>query len=144
MKETIKRTALIIAFGQALVAMWGSLIFSEILHFTPCILCWYQRIAMYPLVPILLMGILKKDKNVYMYALPLSIIGWIIALYHNLLYYQLIPHSAEFCKFGVSCTEKYIEWFGFITIPLLSFVAFSVINICMIILIKSDFRKNHV
>ncbi len=124
---------LYIAFGQALIATLTSLYFSEILKFPPCVLCWYQRILMYPLVIILAVGILKKDKGVYQYVLPLSILGMVIAIYHNLLYWNIIPESQTPCLLGVSCTIKFIEYFGFITIPFLSFVAFLIITACMVI-----------
>lgn len=116
----------------SLVGTLMSLYFSEILHFPPCILCWYQRIAMYPLIPILAIGIYLKDKKLPFYVLPLSVSGLFIAIYHNLLYYKILPESATPCLLGVSCTTKYIEWFGFITIPLLSLIAFLIITVCMI------------
>jgi len=87
---------------------------------------------MYPLVIILAIGIWKKDvKGSLVYAWPLAIIGWIIALYHNLLYYNILPESVVPCSAGISCTTKYIEYFGFVTIPLLSLLAFSVIIVCL-------------
>ena len=123
---------LYLAWIQAWVATLGSLFFSEVMKFPPCKLCWYQRICMYPLVAVLAVGIVKKDKNVYQYVLPLSITGFGIALYHNLIYYHIISESFVPCSQGVSCTTKFFAWFGFITIPLLSLVAFTVISVCMI------------
>lgn len=113
----------------ALVATLGSLFFSEIMEFPPCILCWYQRIAMYPLVIILLVGALKEDKFTFHYSLPFVGIGWAISLYHNLLYYEIIPESASPCLEGISCSAIFLDWFNFIDIPLLSFVAFTIIGI---------------
>lgn len=121
------------AFGQSLIAMLGSLYFSEIAKYPPCVLCWYQRIAMYPLVAIFAVGVLKKDKNVDLYAWPLVIVGWLISVYHNLLYYNILPEAAAPCIQGVSCTTKFIEWFGFVTIPFLSLLAFTFIGVCMLI-----------
>lgn len=130
-EEFTKKYILYVALIQALVATLGSLYFSEIAKFPPCVLCWYQRIAMYPLVVVLTVGILRKDKNVPLYVLPLSIIGMAIGIYHNLLYYNILPEAAAPCMMGVSCTTKFIEWGGFVTIPLLSLAAFTVITICM-------------
>ncbi len=127
-----------IAWIQALVSTAFSLYFSQILLLPPCILCWYQRIFMYPLTIILTIGILQKDRKVYRYVLPLSITGGLIAIYHNLLYYKILPESAAPCTLGISCTTKLIEWGGFITIPLLSLAAFSVITICMLVLKKNE------
>ena len=96
---------------------------------------------MYPLVVILTVGILEKNKNIYKYVLPLTFIGSAIALFHNLLYYKILPDAAVPCIAGISCTTKYIEWFGFLTIPLLSLIAFTVINSCMLIYWKSNSKK---
>lgn len=117
-----------LAFAQALVAMLGSLYFSEIMDLPPCKLCWFERIAMYPLVPILIVGILKKDRDVGLYTLPLVIFGFIIAIYHNLLYWKILPESYAPCQLGVSCTTKFFEWFGFITIPLMALTAFVILG----------------
>jgi len=132
MKEIFQKYAILVAWTQAVLALVGSLFFSLVMQLPPCDLCWYQRIAMYPLVIILAIGIWKKDiKGSLVYAWPLAIIGWIIALYHNLLYYNILPESVVPCSAGISCTTKYIEYFGFVTIPLLAFVAFSVIIVCL-------------
>lgn len=131
--EFIKNNILYLAWLFALTGMTISLYFSEIMKLPPCTLCWYQRIALYPLVAIIPIGILKKDKNLPSYVLPLSIVGMLIALYHNLLYYKIIPESITPCTLGVSCTTKLIELFGFITIPLLSLTAFILITISMLI-----------
>ncbi len=130
-----------IAWAQAVVAVSGSLYMSEIAGFLPCLLCWYQRIAMYPLVVILGVGILRKERKLYQYVLPFSITGGLIALYHVLLYYGVFPESEQTCRAGVSCTTKYIEYFGFVTIPLLSLLAFSLITACMIILYRKEYRE---
>jgi disulfide bond formation protein DsbB len=141
MKKFLKNNILLIAFLQALIAMLGSLYFSEILHFPPCVLCWYQRICLYPLVAILGIGYFRNDKKVFWYVLPLSIIALCIGIYHNLLYYNIIPEAIAPCQMGVSCTTKFIQWFGFLTIPLLALIAEVVINVCMIIFIKVNKTK---
>lgn len=130
--QLLRDNILYIAWAVALIATLGSLTFSEILHFPPCILCWYQRICMYPLVAILTIGILFKDRLVAFYALPLVAIGWVIAIYHNLLYYNIIPEAAAPCREGVSCTTQYIHWLDFVTIPLLSLTAFTIIGALML------------
>ncbi len=124
------RTSLIyIAWVQALIATLGSLYLSEIRGFPPCGLCWYQRIFMYPLVLILGIGIVRQDRYIRSYILPLSGIGLSIALYHNLLTYGVIAEPLLPCMAGISCTTRWINWFGFITIPFLSAVAFAIITI---------------
>lgn len=133
MKEFIKRNALYGAFAISLAAMLGSLYFSEIAKFPPCVLCWYQRIGMYPLVFITGFAIFKKSRDILLPAFVLAGAGWLIGLYHNLLYYKILPEAAAPCIAGVSCTTKFIEWLGFVTIPFLSFVAFTLILIGLII-----------
>lgn len=115
------------AFIIALVATAGSLFFSEVMKLPPCVLCWYQRIAMYPLVIILMVGLLRTGKECIHYAMPLILAGLGIAFYHNLLYYNIIADSIIPCTQGISCTAKQIEWLGFITIPFLSLAAFSLL-----------------
>lgn len=112
------------AFILSVIATAGSLFFSEVMQLPPCVLCWYQRIAMYPMAVILGVAIVRRDPAGRIYCLPLAAIGTAIAIYHNLLYYRLIPESITPCTSGVSCTTRQIEWLGFITIPLLSLVAF--------------------
>lgn len=132
---------LYLAFAQAFIATLGSLVFSEVLHFPPCVLCWYQRITMYPLVIIFGVAILKKDKLFTYYAWPLIAIGWLIGVYHNLLYYEILPEAAAPCIQGVSCTTKFIEWFGFVTIPLLSLVGFTFLGALMLIYQRVNSKK---
>lgn len=136
-KENLLQFALL----TTIMASVGSLYFSEIAKFPPCILCWYQRICMYPLVVILSIGIWKKDKNTPYFVLPLSLTGVVIAIYHNLLYYGIISESTAPCIQGISCTTKYIEWFGFITIPLLSLIAFLVITTLSLLYLRNSAKK---
>lgn len=134
------------AWFMAWASMLGSLFFSEIWHLPPCLLCWYQRIVMYPLVVIIGVGILTKDlKKLPYYVLPLSVIGIFVAFYHNLLYYSIIPEALAPCQAGISCTTKFFEWFGFITIPLLSLLSFIFITLTMFYLLwqnKVTLKKN--
>jgi disulfide bond formation protein DsbB len=133
MRKLLQKNSHYLAFAVALIAMLSSLYFSEILHYPPCVLCWYQRIFMYPLVGILGLGIYYRDRYMYRNVFLLSSIGLIISIYHNLLYYKILPESAAPCLLGVSCTTKFIEWFGFVTIPFLSGSAFALIIICMLL-----------
>ena len=127
-------TLLFLCWLLASVSTLGSLFFSYVMGFAPCILCWYQRIFLFPLVIILAVGLFPFDKSVVKYALPLAIAGWLTALYHTLLYAGIIPESVQPCSQGVSCTEEYIDLFGFLTIPMLSLLSFSTIIALLIIL----------
>lgn len=106
----------------------GALFFSEIMELPPCVLCWYQRIFMFPLVLILPLGLFPYDAKVIRYALPLAMVGWVIAFFQVLLVAGLIPEGLKPCSQGVPCSEVQIQWLGFVNIPLLSFIAFSVMN----------------
>lgn len=120
-----------IAWLIALLSMAGSLFFSEVMELPPCLLCWYQRVAMYPLVVILIVGLIFRDNRVKFYALPLAVIGLGIAVYHNLLYYGVISEALAPCTEGVPCTVRQIEWLGFITIPLMGLASFAAITFCI-------------
>ena len=128
------------AWMISILATVGSLFFSEVLHFPPCVLCWYQRVFMYPLPFLLTVGILMKDRFLPTYVLSIAPIGWLISVYHVLLYYKIIPDQLAPCTLGVSCTTKYVEYFGFITIPFLSFLSFSCIIVAMIVYKRGETR----
>lgn len=137
MLKLINKYTLHIAFLHALAAMMGSLYFSEILLYRPCLLCWYQRILMYPLVIILAVALWRRDKNVAYYVLPLSIIGAVIALYHYLLQMTPLANVTPIeCTLYGPCSEIQAMFFGFVTIPFLSFTAFTLITIMMILTLR--------
>ena len=109
----------------ALLATAGSLFFSYVMEFAPCVLCWYQRIFLFPLVVVLARGLFPFDRGAVRYGLPLAILGWLVAAYHNLVYAGVVPESLQPCAKGVSCTEEYIRLFGLLSIPALSLIAFT-------------------
>jgi len=121
-----------LAWLIASLSVVGSLFFSEVMHLPPCVLCWYQRIAIYPLVLVIGTGIILRDVRMKFYALPLCGTGLVISLYHNLLYYGFIPESITPCSEGVPCNAVQIEWLGFITIPLMGLMAFSTITASLV------------
>jgi disulfide bond formation protein DsbB len=125
----------------ATIATLGSLFFSEVMLFQPCVLCWYQRIAMYPLVAIFLVGSYQSPRSTFAFSFPIVLIGWVIALYHNLLHYEIVPESASPCMEGVSCSTVYINLFGFLTIPMMSFVAFSLMLGALVLLKRKKFYE---
>jgi disulfide bond formation protein DsbB len=113
----------------SIVATSGSLYFSEVMHFVPCELCWYQRILMYPLVILFGFGFFTRDTNIFKYAYLQILIGNIMSFYHYGIQKLGFYHPMELCSTGIPCTGIYIDWAGFITIPFLSFVAFSLLHI---------------
>lgn len=118
---------LLIIWTQSLIAVVGSLFFSEVMGYIPCEICWFQRIFMYPLVLIYGVALIKKDLQIALPGLFLSGIGMLTSTYHYLL--QKLPSLHEIggtCEF-VPCNMQYINYFGFITIPFLAGTAFLVI-----------------
>ncbi len=96
---------------------------------------------MYPLVAIFLVGAFRGARESYAFSLPLVVIGWLTAVYHNLLHYEIVPEKASPCREGVSCATVYIDWFGFITIPMLSFFAFTIIGAILIYMKRTQFNE---
>lgn len=120
------------AWAVALVATVGSLVYSEVIHFVPCRLCWFQRIAMYPLVVVLLVGAIRREGSVRLYALPLAGIGLAISIWHYLI--QLNPAwEGGACDPANPCSARYVETFGFISIPFMAGVGFIVILTLLIL-----------
>ena len=108
------------------------------MQFVPCSLCWYQRIFMYPIFILLTLGIFKNDGAVSSYGFAFALIGWLVAFYHNLLMWGVIPESISPCRSGVPCSTRYIEYLGFITIPFLSLVAFTLL---VLLLLKRSYHE---
>lgn len=136
--DSSSSTFVFLAFLVSLIATFGSLFFSEIMNFIPCSLCWYQRIFMYSLVFLFLINLLYPDDKIFKYSFPLVFIGWIISIYHNLLMFKIIPEKLSPCVQGIPCSVDYLNWLGFITIPLLSFFSYT----CILILLIMSKRKN--
>jgi len=137
MRNKTKENILFGAWAVSIIATFGSLYFSEIRQFTPCTLCWYQRIIMYPFTILLGIAVIKKDFKISFYSAILSGIGILTSSYHYALQkLSFLQDSAPSCGL-VPCTGQYINWLGFITIPFLALTAFTIIFICSIILWKN-------
>jgi disulfide bond formation protein DsbB len=120
-------TALFLAWLIATLATAGALFLGEVMGMTPCVLCWYQRIAMFPLVVVLGVGLLDSDQRSVRYALPLAGVGLAIALYHCLVFWGLISEALAPCGKGPSCADLDLQVAGVVPIPLLSLMAFTAI-----------------
>jgi len=109
------------------IAVFGSLYLSEVAGFIPCRLCWYQRIAMYPLLPVLAVAFIRGDAGVWRYGLPLSIPGLAIAAYHVVI--QHVPSvEPPVCAGDVPCSAVYVRVFDLISIPVMAGGAFLAIT----------------
>ena len=132
LRRRLSPLAIIGAWAAATLAMAGSLYFSEIAHYTPCTLCWYQRIAMYPLVLILAIAAIRRDIGIRRYAIPLAAVGAVISSYHYLLeWFPQIDTGA--CTVGIPCTQVWFREFGFVSLPLLALVAFGLVIALLLI-----------
>ena len=124
-----KKNALALSSLVTVLATLGSLFYSEIAGYSPCRLCWYQRIFMYPQVIIFWVGMYMKEKMVYAYTIVLSAIGAVIAGYHY--YIQVFPeHTPEGCStvgYAASCSDNFVLHFGYVSIPMMAFTAFLLI-----------------
>ena len=124
--EALRGLELWLAFVVATTATLGSLYLSEIVHLIPCTFCWYQRIAMYPLVVLLGLAAWRTDHGIRIYAATLASIGAVIAAYHRLI--QVFPNlSGSSCSTGVPCTAAYFTEFGFVAIPYMALSGFLLI-----------------
>ncbi len=113
------------AWLLALIATASALFLGEAMGMTPCVLCWYQRIAMFPLVLVLGLGLLDSDPRSLRYAWPLAGSGWALATYHCLVFYGVIAEGLMPCGKGGSCADAELQVAGVVPIPLLSMLAFT-------------------
>jgi disulfide bond formation protein DsbB len=133
-----RENMLFTAWAVSILAMFGSLYFSEIRQYEPCELCWYQRIMMYPFAVILGLAVIKKDYRISLYTMVLSAVGAGTSIYHySIQKISFMADHAATCG-RVPCTGQYINWFGFITIPFLALIAFIIIFICSYLVWKNS------
>jgi disulfide bond formation protein DsbB len=125
-----RRTELTLAISG--FATLGSLYFSEVEHFVPCRLCWFQRVFMYPIPLISLIALVRRDRSVHYYTVPLAVIGASISLYHYLIEWGVLADSDSCSLFGPACAEVWFRQFGFVTLAFMAlcgFFAIAVINL---------------
>ena len=129
-RDALAGAELWLACLVAAVATAGSLYFSEVAGYLPCELCWYQRIAMYPLVPILGVAAYYGLRDVSLTLLPLVIGGAIVSIYH----YQLewFPDQKTVCSEGVPCSVVWFRELGYVTLPLLALTAFALVGVLLV------------
>src|SRR3989344_3068044 len=138
----IDKHYLTLGFLVSFIASLFSLVYSEIINFLPCYLCWWQRVFLFPLVFIFGMAIWSKDRKVAKYTLPLLSVGFLISVYQNFFYYfgegSTLPCDAS----GVSCYQKLVSEFGgYISIPMLALTSFfALITIALVAHFYTDER----
>lgn len=137
----IGKHAILFGFLISVAALVGSLLYSNVIGFEPCELCWWQRIFIYPQAVLFLVALFKKDNGVFKYSIPLSVMGAVVALYHT--YIQLggttsvLPCTAT----GAACAKVFVLQFGYITIPTMSLTILA--YLLLLALIKRSYDKNN-
>ncbi len=143
----VEKYGLVFMLIVALVATTGSLYLSEIKMWTPCKLCWIQRIFIYPQVVLLAVAAWKKDKKIAPYIMALCLVGILFAVRHYIeqiisTFYSAPADSLVPCDAtGVSCAKTYTFRFGYITIPMMAFTAMFMNFLTSIFLVKSGSKK---
>jgi disulfide bond formation protein DsbB len=129
-----------LAFAVVTTCTAGSLYYSLGADFLPCELCWYQRICMYPLVPVLLVGALRRDRRAWTYVAPLATVGAVLAAYHTQL--QAFPEQHSFCAIDNPCTTRYVWEFGFVSLPFMALVGFVFVLVTLPLQARSRSKEN--
>jgi len=119
--------ALPLATAIAAVATGGSLFLSEVAGYVPCTLCWYQRIAMYPLVVVVGIAAARREREVWRTVLPITAIGSVISVWHILI--ERNPQWAGPCEAGAPCSLMWVEELGFLTLPTMALIAFIAVTV---------------
>lgn len=132
----VQRHALAISGAVASAATLGSLYFSEVADYIPCKLCWYQRIAMYPLAVLLVMAAFRQDRMILRYARVVAAMGLAVAGYH--VWIQWFPEKSNFCEFDNPCSAKWVEAFGQFTIPQMAGLSFALIIVTATFALRAD------
>lgn len=131
---------LLAAWIVALGASLGALFVGEVMGQAPCLLCWFQRAFMFPLAIMLAVAVYTADGHASRYVLPVAGIGWLIALYHSLLYFDVITEAPTPCDTGPSCSSADMVVLGGLPLPLLSLTAFTAI-LALVFLAYRRFRQ---
>ena len=143
MRESNKKMFLLLAqLTISVASIFGSLFFSEVMKFPPCNLCWYQRIFIYPVALIVLAGLFTDSKDTDKFVTPFAIMGLVFSIYHNLVYYKFIQVIVP-CTETAPCTAEQLNYLGFITIPLLSLVAFLTLLVLNLMALRTDSKKGN-
>ncbi|PIR83976.1 hypothetical protein COU18_01035 [Candidatus Kaiserbacteria bacterium CG10_big_fil_rev_8_21_14_0_10_51_14] len=131
-RALLAKWGLWIALALTLAASALTLFYSEVVGFPPCPLCWWQRVFLYPQVVLFALALWKHDRNVTLYSIALSVLGLGFALYHHAL--QVLPSGTLPCpaEGAVSCAQRFIFEFGYITFPLMSASLFAFLIVLML------------
>ncbi len=136
----IDKHYLVLGFLISGVSALFSLVYSEVIGFLPCHLCWYQRVFMFPLVFIFSTAIWYKDRHIVKYILPLAFIGFVISAYQNFIYYFGNSASVPCDASGISCYQHLVSEFGgYISVPTLAISGF--LGILAVVIVAHFYKK---
>lgn len=124
-RDIVHQWSLSLAGAVAVAATLGSLYFSEVADFIPCKLCWYQRIAMYPLAVLLVIAAVRRDRWILLYVRVIALFGFAVSAYH--VWIQWFPEKSNFCEFDNPCSARWVEAFDRVTIPQMAGLSFVLI-----------------
>ena len=133
----VGKKANVLGFLISVAAMVSSLVYSDVIGYPPCLLCWYARTMFYPQVFMYALALKKRDRGILDYSLLLTIVGMVITGYHYIaetVQYSPLPCSAT----GVSCLTRYVYEFGFITIPFMGLIGFTTLLFVVLVARKSQ------
>lgn len=130
--DAIGPSSTLVAWLVAAVATAGSLYFSEVAHYVPCRLCWFQRICMYPLAAILLVGVLLRDHRARWYAAPFVVVGIPLSSYHFLMERGVFAESSS-CAATVPCAVPWFTELGFVTLAYMALSGFALIGTLLVV-----------
>ena len=137
LRDGLGRVALGLAWLVAGVTTLGSLYYSEVAGYTPCVLCWYQRICIYPLAVILGVAVLRRDVGVRWYAIPMATLGVVVSSYHT--WVQAYPdRTTDFCTLEAPCTARYVWELGFVSLPFMALSAFLFVITMLAVAVPDD------
>jgi len=134
--DDLGRVALWLAWVVALVTTLGSLYYSQVAGFVPCELCWLQRIAIYPLAVVLLIAAVRRDRSIWIYAVPVAALGSLVSIYQSQL--QAFPTQSTFCSTTTPCSARYVWQFGFVSLPFMALTAFVFIITMLLVARATD------
>ncbi len=133
----VNKNVLTLLFATSLTAMVGSLLYSNVVGFPPCELCWIQRIFMYPQVLLSFLAMRRQDKSMVSYLIPTTLLGGAVALYHSVTHYGLGDGVVGCTSALGDCGKLYVFEYGYITIPLMSFTVFVYLLTISLIYLRS-------
>ncbi len=134
----VHRFVVEIIFAVSLGAFVFSVWYSNVMNFPPCELCWVQRLFMYPQLLLSFIAIIKKDKKIVEYLLPMTVIGGVVALYHSLVHWGVGVGLLACTSSGAECAKVYVLEYGYITIPFMALSSFVYLFTVSLIYYKSQ------